>query len=131
MARRRIVLSCCSRCFWYYNDIKLSDRELELYVWEPLSARHFCGLAIEDFAPDRSTISRFRTSLVGLGAWDGLLGTVSDQLQGHGLAVTVGAIVDASLTESPYSPKGGSRAAVAEDRKDAVRRTEDFREEAV
>ena len=45
--------------------------------------------------------------------------------------MTVGAIVDASLTESPYSPKGGGRAAVAEDRKEAMRRTEDVREEAV
>lgn len=27
---------------------KLSCREFELYVWEMLSARHFCGLATED-----------------------------------------------------------------------------------
>ena len=38
---------------------KLSDRELELYVWDTLFARHFCGLAIEDSVPDHSTISRF------------------------------------------------------------------------
>ncbi len=45
----------------------------------------------------------------------------------------MGAIVDASLTERerPYSPKGGGRAVVAEDRKEARRRTEDVREEAV
>ena len=47
---------------------KLSDRELELYIWDTLSARHFCGFAIEDSVPDHSTISRFRTRLVGLGA---------------------------------------------------------------
>jgi len=109
----------------------LSDRELELYVWDTLSARHLCGLAIEDPVPDHSTISRFRTRLVVLGAWDGLLGTVNDQLHAQGMAVTVGAIVDASLTERPYSPKGGGRAVVAEDRKEAGRRTEDVREEAV
>ncbi len=57
---------------------------------DTLSARHFCGLAIEDFVPDHITISRFRTRLVALGAWDGLLETVNDQLHAHGLAVTVG-----------------------------------------
>ena len=80
--------------------------------------------------PDHSTISRFRTRLVALGAWDGLLETVTDQLHVRGMAVTAGAIVDANLTESPYSPKGGGRAVVAEDRKEAMRRTEDVREEA-
>ena len=123
--------SCCSRCFLVGQWHKLSDRELELNVWDTLSARHFCGLAIGDSVPDHSTISRFRTRLVALGAWDGLLESVNDQLHAHGLAVTVGTIVDASLTESPYSPKGSGRAAVAEDRKEAMRRTEHVREEAV
>ena len=108
---------------------KLSDRELELYVWDTLSARHFCGLAIEDTVPDHSTISRFRTRLVSVGAWDRLLETVNDQLRARGMAVTVGAIVDASLTESPYSPKGGGRMAVAEDRTE--RDPEEVRDEAV
>ena len=31
---------------------KLSDRELEIYVWDTLSARHFCGLAMEDSVLD-------------------------------------------------------------------------------
>ena len=108
---------------------KLSDRELELYVWDTLSARHFCGLSMEDPVPDHSTLSRFRTRLVALDAWDDLLATVTDQLHARGMAVTVGAIVDASLTESPYSPKGGGRVAVAEDR--TQRRGEDVRAEAV
>ena len=108
---------------------KLSDRELELYVWDTLSARHFCGLAMEDTVPDHSTISRFRTRLVSVGAWDRLLETVNAQLRARGITVTVGAIVDASLTESPYSPKGGGRMAVAEDRKQ--RRLEEVRDEAV
>ncbi|MDE2644477.1 MAG: IS5 family transposase [Bacteroidota bacterium] len=106
---------------------KLSDRELELYVWD--GARHFCGLAMEDTVPDHSTISRFRTRLVSVGAWDRLLETVNAQLRARGMAVTVGAIVDASLTASPYSPKGGGRMAVAEDRKQ--RRPEEVRDEAV
>ncbi|MXW14927.1 MAG: IS5 family transposase [Rhodothermaceae bacterium] len=108
---------------------KLSDRELELYVWDTLSARHFCGLAMEDPVPDHSTLSRFRTRLVALGAWDGLLETVNDQLRTRGMAVTEGAIVDASLTESPYAPKGGGRVVVTEDRME--RRREDVRDEAV
>lgn len=35
---------------------KLSDRERELYVWDTLSARHFCDLAIEDSVPNRSVV---------------------------------------------------------------------------
>lgn len=64
---------------------KFSDRELELYVWDTLSARRFCGLAIEDSDPDHSKISRFRTRLVSLGAWDGLLGAGNDQLCARGM----------------------------------------------
>lgn len=43
----------------------------------------------------------------------------------------MGAIVDASLTLSPYSPKGSGHALVAEDRKEAMRCTEEVREEVV
>ena len=56
----------------------LSDWELESYVRDVLSARHFCGLAIEDSFPDRNTISRVRMRLVSLdAAWDGSLGMVN------------------------------------------------------
>ena len=108
---------------------KLSDRELEIYVWDTLSARHFCGLAMEDSVPDHSTLSRFRARLIAVGAWDGLLEAVNDQFYARGMSVTAGAIVDASVTERPYSPKGGGRVAVSEDRKE--RREEEIQEEAV
>ena len=102
---------------------KFSDRELKLYVWDTLSARRFCGLAIEDSDPDHSKISRFRTRLVSLGAWDGLLGAGNDQLCARGMKVTVCAIVDASLTESPYSPKGRGARSSPRIVRSAVRRT--------
>ena len=47
---------------------KCSDRELELYEWDTLSARHCCVMAAEDSAPDHRTFSGFRTRLVSLSA---------------------------------------------------------------
>ena len=108
---------------------KLSDRELALYVWETLSARHFCELAMEDCVPDHSTLSRFRTRLVAVGAWGWFAGNRERSIpriwDGH----HGGAIVDASLTTSPYAPKGGGRTVVVKD--PTPPRTEDVHEVVV
>ena len=76
-------------------------------MWDTLSARHFCGLAIEDAVPDHNTLSLFRTHLFSLGAWDALLERVNDQLQTRGMAVKVTAIVDASRRKARILRRGG------------------------
>ena len=47
---------------WY----GLSDYEVEDRVNDSLSFSYFCGMTIEQAAPDYSTLSRFRTALTKL-----------------------------------------------------------------
>ena len=68
-------------------------------------------------------MSRFRTELTQKKAYDRLLKKINTQLAKHKLVVSGGAKVDASLTESPFSPKGKPTYELAEDRKRAT----DFR----
>lgn len=86
---------------WY----GLSDRALEDRVKDSISFSRFCGLSLEDNVPDHSIVSRFRTMLTQSGGWDVLLEEVNSQLQGHGLLVKTGILVDASVTESPRKPR--------------------------
>ena len=88
---------------WY----DLSDVQTEETANENLSVMRFCGLKIEDPVPDHSTLSRFRTELTQKKAYDRILKKVNQQLTKHKLIVTNGkAKIDASLTESPFSPNG-------------------------
>lgn len=87
---------------WY----NLSDRALEERVNDSISFSRFCGLTLEDTVPDHSIVSRFRTMLTNQGAWDSLLIEINRQLSQKGILVKSGALVDASITETPRKPKG-------------------------
>jgi transposase len=45
----------------------LSEREVETYVNDCLSAKYFVGLAIDENAPDHSTLTKFRKRLISRG----------------------------------------------------------------
>lgn len=102
---------------WY----GLSDVKTEEMVNDSLSMMDFCGLKIEDGVPDHSTLSRFRTELTQKKAYDRLLKKINQQLTKRKLIVKGGVKVDASLTESPFSPKGKPIYEIAEDRKEEER----------
>ena len=86
---------------WY----SLSDEGVEEMVNDSISANEFCGLKVEDTVPDHSTLSRFRKELTELKIMDKLLNKINKQLKKHKLILNQGAIVDASITESPYKDK--------------------------
>ena len=65
--------------------------------------RRFVGLGIQDASPDHSTISRFRTSLTERGLGEELLEELNRQLDGKGLMVKGGTLMDATLVESQGS----------------------------
>ena len=70
-------------------------------------------------APDHSTINRFRTELTRLGIMDKLLRELNKQFKKHGISrIDQGAIVDASIVDSPYAPDGSILIEVADDRED-------------
>lgn len=102
---------------WY----GLSDVQTEEICNDSLSVMKFLGLSLEDHVPDHSTLSRFRTELTEKKAYDRLLKKLNAQLNRHKLIVKEGIKVDASLTESPFSPKGVPTYEIAQDRQEDLR----------
>ena len=85
---------------WY----GLSDVEVEDQVNDLLSFSRFAGLGMEDTVPDSTTVCRFRNVLVEADLYDTLLDEVNRQLEVKGVIVKHGAIVDASIANTPVAP---------------------------
>ncbi len=99
---------------WY----GLSDYEVEDRVNDSISFSYFCGLHIDQVAPDHSTLSRFRTMMTKAKAYEPLFKEINRQLEAHKIIVKTGAIIDASVIDTPLKPKGKTTHEVTEDRKD-------------
>ena len=97
---------------WY----GLSDGEVEDQVNDRLSFSRFVGLGLDDCAPDSTTVCRFRNILVEADLYDNVLQEINRQLELAGVLVKRGAIVDASITDSPRRPRGRKEYEVVEDR---------------
>lgn len=87
---------------WY----GLSDYEVEAQANDSISFTKFLGLSLEDSIPDHSVISRFRTELSKKNAYESIFQMVNTQLEKHDVIVRTGAIVDASVIDSPRKPRG-------------------------
>lgn len=111
---------------WY----GLSDYEVEDRVNDSISFGYFCGLHIDEIAPDHSTLSRFRTIMTKAKAYQPLFEEINNQLESHGIIVKTGALIDASVVDTPLKPKGKTNHKVTEDRKDEqeVEVTKDYAE---
>ncbi len=97
---------------WY----GLSDPGLEEALLDRLSFRLFCGFSLEDATPDETTFVRFRAALAERGIAEKLFGEVGRQLDGHGLVLKTGTLIDASLIEASVArPSGVSGAGSALD----------------
>lgn len=97
----------------------LSDYEVEERINDSILFSKFLLLDMGLPAPDHSTISRFRTELTRLGIMDKLLRELNKQFKKHGISrIDQGAIVDASIVDSPYAPDGSILIEVADDRED-------------
>ena len=108
---------------WY----GLSDYEVEDRINDSLSFSYFCGLTIEQISPDHSTLSRFRTALTKTGTFEKLFKSINSQLEKHQIIVKKGAIVDASVIDTPLRPKGKTKHEVTEDRSDKeVKTTKEY-----
>lgn len=109
-----LLFKMCLLQTWY----GLSDYEVEDRVNDSISFSYFCGLTIESVAPDHSTLSRFRTAMTKAGAYAVLFKEINRQLEAHQIIIKTGAIVDASVVDTPLKPKGKTNHKVTEDRKD-------------
>ena len=81
---------------WY----GLSDPALEAALADRLSFRRFCGLALAEATPDHSTIHRFRNALRVKGLDENLFAEIDRQIEGRGLYLRRGTLIDASLVEA-------------------------------
>ena len=99
---------------WY----GLSDYEVEDRVNDSISFSYFCGLHINEISPDHSTLSRFRTMMTKAKAYESLFKEINRQLEAHNIIIKTGAMVDASVIDTPLKPKGKTNYQVTEDRKD-------------
>lgn len=85
---------------WY----GLSDEGLEEALCDRMSFRRFVGLAGDERAPDHSTIWRFRQALSNSGLDKEAFEAVGRQLDGQGLIVREGTLIDASLVKAQSHP---------------------------
>jgi IS5 family transposase len=97
---------------WY----NLSDYEVEAQVNDSLSFMQFTGLRLADSVPDHSIVSKFRTALTKLGAYEKIFDSINAQLEVHHILVKSGSIVDASVTATPRKPKGKKEYEIVTDR---------------
>jgi IS5 family transposase len=81
---------------WY----GLSDGQLEEALNDRVSFRRFLGLSLEADAPDHTTVCRFRNRLVEANLIERLFGEFDRQLEGSGLVLKQGTMVDATLVEA-------------------------------
>lgn len=92
---------------WY----GLSDAELEFRLGDSLSFSRFVGLSLEDEVPDHTTLCRFRNRLVSQRLLERLFDELDRQLEGAGLVLKQGAMLDATLIEAATPrPRGGQEA---------------------
>ena len=89
---------------WY----GLSDPAAEDSLYDTESMRRFVGVDLET-VPDESTICRFRHRLEKEGLTKKLFQKVEAYLSDHGLIVTEGTIVDATIISAPSSTKNQER----------------------
>lgn len=115
-----LLFKMCLLQTWY----GLSDYEVEDRVNDSISFGYFCGLNIDQVAPDHSTLSRFRTAMTKAQAFEPLFKEINRQLEAHNIIVKSGAIVDASVINTPLKPKGKTNYKVTEDRSEGEPKAE-------
>ena len=97
-----LLFKICLLQNWY----GLSDYEVEDRINDSISFSYFCGMSIEEVAPDHSTISRFRTALTKTKTFDKLFKLINSQLEAHQIIVKKEAIVDANVIDTSLGSKG-------------------------
>ncbi len=83
---------------YLYN---LSERQVEAYVRDSLSAKCFLGLAVDEPPPDHSTLTAFKRRIVERGkeeSLEGLLRTVVEAAQRQGVVFGSVQVVDSTHT---------------------------------
>ena len=115
----------------WYDLSDYEDYEVEEQINDSILFSEFLLLDMGLPAPDHSTICRFRAELTRLEIMDKLLKELNKQFKKHGISrIDQGAIVDASIVDSPHAPDGSILIEVADDREDLRTEEEQAQEQA-
>jgi IS5 family transposase len=107
-----LLFRMCLLQSWY----GLSDYEVEDRLNDSISFSYFCGMNIDEVAPDHCTLSRFRTALTQTKTFEKLFSIINARLEAHNIIVKKGIIVDASVIDTPLRPKGKTNHKITQDR---------------
>lgn len=103
--RRPFDAAILFRIVFLQNLFGLSDPQAEQDIHDRSSYQRFLGFTADTDIPDETTICRFRKILVEKG-WDKqFFAEVERQLREHGITVTSGKSVDATISEVPKGRK--------------------------
>jgi IS5 family transposase len=82
----------------------LSDPGLEDMLLDRLSFRRFCGFSLDAATPDETTICRFRQVAAKAGVLERCFAEVNRQLDGKGLILKKGTLMDATIVTATRNP---------------------------
>ena len=100
------ALAMMVRVYFLQQWFNLSDPATEDALYDSVSMRRFAGLDYSEApAPDETTLCKFRHLLERHGLGEAMFTCVREHLEGLGLKIGVGTIVDATVISAPQSLK--------------------------
>lgn len=109
--RRPIGLERMLRIHFLQQWYALSDPGVEEALYDSEAMRRFVGIDLgREGAPDESTVLQFRHLLERHGLAKQILAEVNRYLAGHGMKLSRGTIVDATIIAAPPSTKNRDKA---------------------
>jgi IS5 family transposase len=104
--RPTIGLERMVRMLFVQHWFNLADQACEEALYDSASLRHFVGIDLgRERVPDATTLLKFRRLLEDNKLGEALFAKVGQVLQGRGLKVGTGTIVDATIIGAPSSTK--------------------------
>ncbi len=97
------------RMYFLQHWFNLSDPAVEEALYDSPTLRAFVGIDLgREPVPDETTVCKFRHLLEQHGLGRGLFDEVARHLRRHGLTISTGTIVDATIIAAPASTKNAS-----------------------
>jgi len=108
--RPTIGLERMVRMLFVQHWFNLADEACEEALYDSASLRSFVGIDLgRERVPDATTLLKFRRMLETHGLGEKMFAKVGEVLQGRGLKVGTGTIVDATIIGAPSSTKNADR----------------------
>jgi IS5 family transposase len=109
--RRAVGLERMLRIHFLQQWYALSDPGVEEALYDSAAMRRFVGIDLgQEGAPDETTVCKFRHLLEKHGLADQLFAAVSKHLKRHGMVLSQGTIVDATIIAAAPSTKNKAKA---------------------